>query len=89
MNSLYAPESFVSFDLYQLIMLADATAKTMRILKDSIFRPAVPQENGATTLNCEKVYIDGTLFVESKLFIGAVKVCAVLSNGSLFSKERL
>ncbi|KJH50138.1 hypothetical protein DICVIV_03701 [Dictyocaulus viviparus] len=82
---IVADRSNINFNVYQILCTNEVFCRNVSVQKDSLLRLKPCDENELTTISCENVLIEGTIFVESKLLVVSKKrdVCNLQIRGSI------
>ncbi|VDL71327.1 unnamed protein product [Nippostrongylus brasiliensis] len=70
---LSADCSHICFDMSQIFITNDLFCKSLTVQKGSPLRLKSSEDHDSTTVTCEKMLIDGTLFIERKLLVNSRK----------------
>ncbi|VDM76764.1 unnamed protein product, partial [Strongylus vulgaris] len=68
-----AEGSNLSFGVYQIFRSNEIFCRNVIVEKDSLLRLKPCEDNDATAMSCEKILIEGTVFVENKLLLVSKK----------------
>ncbi|CAJ0591706.1 unnamed protein product [Cylicocyclus nassatus] len=68
-----AEGSNLSFGVYQIFRTNEIFCQNVHVEKDSLLRLKPCEDSDATAISCEKILIEGTVFVENKLLLVSKK----------------